>query len=207
MDKILLVDDESAELHGYQRVLHRRYHTEGVEDPFRALELIQSGEYSVIVSDYRMPGMDGLELLRKTMEVAPDTVRILLTGVQDWDVAMKAVNECQVYRFLTKPVPQDTLLAVLHGALDQHRLNLLLSSELERQGVPVQKPVPICSYCKDVRISDENVRSEASWERIEVMLNRRFGLQFSHGVCPKCAEKLYREIARQNPEPGGHDES
>jgi DNA-binding NtrC family response regulator len=193
MEKILIIDDELEIINGFTRILRQRYLVTGVQDPFQGELLFPSGQYAVIISDYHMPGMNGLELLRKAMEIAPDTVRILLTGSQDWDLALRAVNECSVFRFLAKPVVPEELIRVIDASIQQYRMNRILSSELRRQGVPSQKPVPICSYCKDIRISDADVRSPASWEHLEVVFNRRYGLQFSHGICPTCADNLIRE--------------
>jgi response regulator RpfG family c-di-GMP phosphodiesterase len=121
-DTILLVDDDVRVVSALQRSLYRQYRIEiaaGAED---ALEAVGQNSYAVVVSDLRMPGMNGVELLTHVKRLSPDTVRVLLTGQADLDSAIAAVNEGNVFRFLTKPCPYPLLCKALDSALDQHRL-------------------------------------------------------------------------------------
>jgi len=103
-NKVLLVDDETNVLQAYTRVLRRRFDLEVAQGGAEALEsLARSGPFAVIVSDMRMPGMDGVELLAQVRERFPDTTRIMLTGNADQATAMAAVNLGAIFRFLTKP--------------------------------------------------------------------------------------------------------
>jgi response regulator RpfG family c-di-GMP phosphodiesterase len=77
---------------------------------------------AVIMSDMRMPGMDGATFLARARQVAPDAVRMLLTGQADVDAAAAAINEGQIFRFLTKPCPPPMLLAAFASAVEQHEL-------------------------------------------------------------------------------------
>src|ERR1035441_9934583 len=93
-DKILFVDDEPAVLDGYRRTLYKDFQIETASSGNEALELIKNtGPYSVVVSDMRMPGMDGVALLSQVRRISPDTVRIVLTGYADFQSAMSAVND------------------------------------------------------------------------------------------------------------------
>lgn len=122
-DKILFVDDEPAVLDGYRRTLYKDFQIETASSGIEALELIRSsGPYAVVVSDMRMPGMDGVAVLSQVRKISPDTVRIVLTGYADFDSAMSAVNDGEVFRFLTKPCDSVTLKKALTGCLEQHRL-------------------------------------------------------------------------------------
>jgi response regulator RpfG family c-di-GMP phosphodiesterase len=88
-----------------------------------ALEMMaKAGPFAAIVSDLRMPGMDGVGLLRTTRELYPDTVRVLFTGQPDLDNAVAAVNEGAIFRFVTKPCSRVTLALTVKGAVEQHRL-------------------------------------------------------------------------------------
>lgn len=194
MDRILMIDDDPEVLHGYQRSLYRRFNLTVLSDPQEALVMLPTDDFDVVVSDYRMPGMTGLELLSKAKELAPNAVRILLTGVGDWEIALRAVNECNVFRFISKPVDADFLYATLQDALEQSRLNRIVSEELRRQGHEPTRPVSICSYCKSIRTSEADARSAASWEKLEIALGKRFGVQFSHGICPECAARIIHEL-------------
>jgi response regulator RpfG family c-di-GMP phosphodiesterase len=84
--------------------------------------LKDKGPFSIVMSDMRMPGMSGAEFLSKVREQWPDTVRVLLTGQSDLPSAIAAVNDGQIFRFLTKPCPPDVLLAALGAAAKQHDL-------------------------------------------------------------------------------------
>jgi CheY-like chemotaxis protein len=129
-EAILLVDDEPAVLTGYQRSLGRRFQLETVASGAAGLERIDSGHvYAVVVSDMRMPQMNGIEFLEKVRARVPNTVRIMLTGNADMDTAIRAVNHGNVFRFLTKPCSQDLLAQSLNAALEQRRL-LLAEKEL-----------------------------------------------------------------------------
>jgi len=121
--KILLVDDDRNILSGYQRVLRKSLEIEVALGGEEALKmLLHHGPFSVVVADMQMPGMNGLELLARAQAGCPDTIRIMLTGNTDQKTAADAVNQGQVFRFLTKPCsPQDLELAISAG-LRQHQL-------------------------------------------------------------------------------------
>ena len=121
--QILFVDDEENVLSAYTRVLRRRFPIETAPGGPEALERLQNdGPFAVVVSDMRMPGMDGVQLLGRIKELAPDTVRIMLTGNADQQTAMDAVNQGAIFRFLTKPCDPEKLAQTLEAALEQHRL-------------------------------------------------------------------------------------
>ena len=105
METILLVDDDIRVVTALQRSLHKSYQIEIAGSAAEALEAIAGTSYAVVVSDMKMPGMNGIELLGKVKETSPETVRILLTGQADLGTAIAAVNEGSVFRFLTKPCP------------------------------------------------------------------------------------------------------
>ncbi len=122
--RVLFVDDEPDLLAGMARNL-RSEHFEVTTAPGgdAALELMRgAGPFAVIVSDLRMPGMDGATLLRITHELFPDTVRVLFTGQPDMDRAIAAVNEGAIFRFMTKPCSRVVMALTLKGAVEQHRL-------------------------------------------------------------------------------------
>ena len=122
-EKILLVDDEPNILAGYSRQLRNKFTIDTAPGGSEALELVlNDGPYAVVVSDLKMPGMDGIQLLAKIREMAPDTVRIMLTGFADMENAIKAVNEGSVFRFLTKPCDTVTLVKTVAESIKQYRL-------------------------------------------------------------------------------------
>jgi len=122
-DKILFVDDEPILLQGYQRLLRKDFQISTAVGGAAALLLVkQEGPFGVIVSDMRMPEMNGIEFLTRVRKLAPDTVRIMLTSGSDLDVAIHAVNEGNIFRFLSKPENKDTLAKTLTDSLAQYHL-------------------------------------------------------------------------------------
>src|SRR5579862_9816129 len=100
-EKILLVDDDSNVLSGYRRILSREFQIETALGGEPALKLVlENGPYAVVVSDMRMPGMDGIQLLSKVKSESPNTIRVMLTGNADLDTAIEAINEGAIFRFL-----------------------------------------------------------------------------------------------------------
>jgi response regulator RpfG family c-di-GMP phosphodiesterase len=121
--RVLCVDDEPNVLAGLGRVLRARYEVVTAESAAAGLARLRDGEpFEVVVSDLRMPTMHGIAFLTRVRQVAPDTVRVLLTGDADLLGAIAAVNEGQVFRFLLKPCAPDALLMALGTAVEQHRL-------------------------------------------------------------------------------------
>jgi response regulator RpfG family c-di-GMP phosphodiesterase len=120
---ILCVDDDVDALLLLQRQLRTRFHIDCALRPEKALAAMEREiPYAVIVSDMQMPGMNGLEFLAKAKELSPDTVRIMLTGQADLETAIAAVNQGNIFRFLTKPCSPEELAHSLTAALEQHRL-------------------------------------------------------------------------------------
>ncbi len=134
--KILCVDDEPNVLEGLRRMLQREYDVHLASGPAAALQVLEEKEMDLIISDYRMPQMNGVELLRRIKEDHPDTVRFLLTGYADVDVAIQAINEGGVHYFIRKPSRDEELKFIIRDALEAYRLrkeNRLLAQRLARQ--------------------------------------------------------------------------
>lgn len=122
-ETILFVDDEPNILESMERQLRKRYEIRTALSGDEALTILkEQGPFAVIVSDMRMPGMDGVQLLSRVKDLYPETVRIMLTGNADQDTAVEAVNSGHIFRFLTKPCATPTLVTSLALALHQHRL-------------------------------------------------------------------------------------
>ena len=116
--KILFVDDEVNILKALQRLLFlENFEVDVTESPEKALQLIRQNDYAVVVSDHRMPSMEGTALLEHTKIISPDSIRILLTGYADLHAATTAINEVGVYKFLSKPWNDTELVEVLKDAL------------------------------------------------------------------------------------------
>ena len=120
---ILFVDDDVNILDGLKRQLRRKYHVVTALSGPEGLELLKSkGPFPVVVSDMKMPIMNGSEFLKRARETSPDTVRILLTGQADFNDTIEAINEGNIFRFIHKPCPIPLLVRSLEDALEQYRL-------------------------------------------------------------------------------------
>jgi response regulator RpfG family c-di-GMP phosphodiesterase len=123
VEQVLLVDDEPYILAGYQRQLRNQFNIETALGAEEALgKLCSGGPFAVVVSDLRMPGINGIEFLARVRSEYPVSIRIMLTGNADLDSAVKAINEGSIFRFLTKPCPPDMLAMAIVAGLEQYRL-------------------------------------------------------------------------------------
>jgi response regulator RpfG family c-di-GMP phosphodiesterase len=121
--RVLFVDDEPQVLEGIQRSLRKRVELQTAPSGIEALRLIaEEGPFALVISDMRMPGMNGAQLLAKVREQEPDIVRMILSGQSDMQATIDAVNQGQIYRFLTKPCVADQLFLAIEDGLKQHQL-------------------------------------------------------------------------------------
>jgi response regulator RpfG family c-di-GMP phosphodiesterase len=131
--QILFVDDEPKVLAGVERLLRKDYQVVTATSAAEGLaKIAESGPFAVVLSDMRMPGTNGAEFLRRVREVVPDTVRMVLTGESDIAMAMQAVNEGAVFRFLLKPCAEPALRDALNAALRQYELQFAERTLLEK---------------------------------------------------------------------------
>ena len=120
--KILIVDDEPANLRALERLLRDDYTVLTAQSGVEALSLLEQHDVALIVTDQRMPGMTGIELLDKTVPLRPHMVRILLTGYTDVSALIQAINSGNVYRYLTKPWDNDDLRMTVSRAVEHYEL-------------------------------------------------------------------------------------
>ena len=119
-EKILFVDDEENILSAIKRQLRKQFDLEFTLSGQKGLDIIkQKGPFAAVVSDMRMPVMDGIKFLSNVREISPDTVRIMLTGNADTQTAVDAVNEGNIFRFLVKPCSSETLSKSLNAGIKQ----------------------------------------------------------------------------------------
>jgi len=118
---ILLVDDEPEILFSLRGLLRREFDLHTAQGGAEALEVLRRQPVHVIMSDQRMPEMTGVELLRRARAECPEAIRIIFTGYADIKAVVDAINEGQIYRYLTKPWDPDELVALLHQACDHYQ--------------------------------------------------------------------------------------
>ncbi|HHT9139031.1 MAG TPA: HD domain-containing phosphohydrolase, partial [Candidatus Wunengus sp. YC60] len=132
---ILIVDDEENILNTLERLLEDEgYKLFFANSGNKGLEIIKQEDIQLIISDHRMPGMDGLKFLNETKKISPDTIRVMLTGYADVETAIKAINEGEVYRFVTKPWNNIELLNTVKQGVEYYNLQ----KELERLNKLIQ---------------------------------------------------------------------
>ena len=120
---ILFVDDESFILSSINRFLRKEpYHKLFAENGIEALELIRQNNVSIVVSDLRMPEMNGLELISAVKKQNPEILRLILSGSQDIDPIIESINTGEVFRFIPKPVDPPAFKEILNDAIDYYCL-------------------------------------------------------------------------------------
>lgn len=119
---ILAVDDEPVILRSYTRNLGEQFNLLTADSPATALELLRENPVAVILSDLKMPGMDGVSFLRAARELRPETVRMMISGHADLDDAINSVNNAGIFRLMLKPCPDEQIAAALTAGLEQYRL-------------------------------------------------------------------------------------
>ena len=180
--KVLAIEDQTVAAMHVMAVLRALGHdAEHVKDAAEALVRLTQGGYRAVVCDWRMPGIDGLELCRMIRARGGDYVYFIL--ISTTPVTRKSRAEALaagVDDFLSKPAEPEELGMRLHVA---ERI-----IGLTHQVRQLESFLPICGYCKKIR------DDQAYWQEIESYFSQRQGTQFSHGVCPDCYD---REIVPQ----------
>src|SRR5437016_4340766 len=110
---ILLVDDEPEILYSLRGLLRKEFDLHTAESGAEALAVLRRQPVHAIMSDQRMPEMTGVEFLRRARAECPQAVRMIFTGYADIKAVIDAVNQAEIYRYLTKPWDPDELIAVL----------------------------------------------------------------------------------------------
>jgi len=129
---IMLVDDEEFVLDSLKNFLRLEtdYRVTTCESPIDAIDILKEERMDMIISDFMMPDLDGLQFLAKAKEIYPDCVRILLTGYADKQNAIKAINEVGLYQYVEKPWDNDQLIMIIENGLAQKNLRTVLKSKI-----------------------------------------------------------------------------
>ena len=131
--RVLLVDDDVLLLRSLGRILRDEFEVVTAESGEAALQvLFDAAPFAVVIADMMMPGMDGIHFLDQWKFLSPNTTRVMLTGQAELGTAIDAVNQGQVFRFLTKPIKGDDLRLVLVDAVNQYELVMAERTLLEQ---------------------------------------------------------------------------
>jgi len=181
--QILLVDDEPGVVHAVQRELtgrsltNRQFEVAGYTDPHQALVAAASRHFDAVISDFRMPGMDGLEFLTALAELQPDCARLVLSGQTDMEHLIRMVNETHIYRFIPKPWPSYVLQGIVGQAIDYTR-TLIENRRLAQQARELQldDTAPADSMVEQLLIVDDDMGVLNSLARVLTRHSKSDGL-------------------------------
>lgn len=120
--KIMIVDDEPANLRALSRLFRQECQVITAESGSEALNLLQQHDVALLISDQRMPEMTGIELMKQTVALRPQMVKILLTGYTDVGALIESINCGLVYRYVTKPWNNDDLRLTVSRALEHYEV-------------------------------------------------------------------------------------
>lgn len=156
LDKVLFVDDEENILHSLKRMCHQ----ENIDAYFfnnaaEALTQIKNGKFSVIITDMRMPEMNGVEFLKEVQIIDPDPIRIVLSGYGDIATAIKAINEGNVFKYLEKPIETSELINTIYAAASLYRDKKTQQEKLLRLGQF------LCKVVHDIRSPLQGIKGSA----------------------------------------------
>jgi response regulator RpfG family c-di-GMP phosphodiesterase len=214
--RLLFIDDEEINRSNFQQTFGEEYTILLAASGEEALEIMaREDDLAVILSDQRMPGLSGAEVLARALALAPHAERIMITGYCEPDDIMAAINQGQVYRYILKPWASEELRIAIMQGVERHRLkkeNRWLLSALEAKNAELEELVrsrtlelkklqnllPICSYCRKIR-DDKN-----AWHGLEEYLHQHSDILFTHGVCPSCYDMVMTGLTdlglREKPE-------
>jgi len=156
---VLLVDDEARVLDSLEALLAMDHRVLRADRPDAALGILAREEVALVISDQRMPGMLGTELLARARDVAPDTVRVLLTAFTDADALMDSINAANIYHFILKPWDPTELTHTVRRGVERYRLT---RERLELLGRLELKNRDLETMLSDLRAAQERVVREAA---------------------------------------------
>jgi adenylate cyclase len=156
---VLIVDDEARVLDSLEALLAMDYRVRRAERPEAALDVLAREPVALVISDQRMPGMTGTELLARSREVAPETVRVLLTAFTDADALMASINAANIYHFILKPWDPTELVNTVRRGVERHRL-VAEREQLLRD--LAGKNADLETTLGDLRATQDRVRREAA---------------------------------------------
>lgn len=144
MYRIMIVDDEPNILKSLNRALrkHSDWDVETYENVDHALKRAQTMTFDLVISDYKMPRMDGVEFLNEVKRLQPEAMRIILSGVTELQPVLDAINKAEIFRYIPKPWDDSDLIMTINQALEHRRVlveNRLLADRVRQQQQELDK--------------------------------------------------------------------
>jgi response regulator RpfG family c-di-GMP phosphodiesterase len=193
-NRILIVDDEEIVLIALRETLVRSgYQVSTANDPLPALEMLQTQQFAVIISDQQMPSMTGLDFLTRAKQMQPDASRMLITAVLSLDTVIDAINRGEIYRFIIKPWLREELLVTVQNAVQRYELlcrnahlqaaTLAMNEELTQLNARLEENV--------ARVAEQNEQLSDLNAALERNLSRSIDL------CIQTIETFYPTLGNQ----------
>ena len=194
LKRILVVDDEEIVRIALRQTLRReRYEVTACSSPEEGLQVLKTEAFSVIISDYQMPGMTGLDFLAHAKQLQPDATRILITAVLSLDTVIEAINKGEIYRFVVKPWIREELLATVRNAIQRHDL-IVRNTVLQATTLAMNDQLVSLNKRLESRVS-----AEADHRQRLSEMNQALQLNLHHSVqlCLKVLQSFYPTLGTQ----------
>lgn len=172
---VLVVDDEPENLQAFLLNFRDDYTVHTAESGEQALRMLEERDYAVILSDQRMPGMSGIELLERTVEANPDLVRIIVTGYTDNESLISAINQGQIYHYVTKPWNHQELSLTLRRAIERYAMNAhnrKLILDLRRSKMDIERKLKQAT--RELQRANERWKKLATSDGLTGLYNHRY---------------------------------
>jgi DNA-binding NtrC family response regulator len=178
---ILLVDDDPYILEGIGADLESQdFHVTKTNSGDTALELLQENSFDLVITDLVMEDTDGIQVLKNTKELNPDTMVIILTGYGDMKSAIEALRQ-EADDYLLKPCESAELLYRVNHCLEKR--------ELARKIKIYQNILPMCCVCKKIRDDRQTEPGKGDWVSVEQFIHEKAKLDITSSYCPECAQQ------------------
>jgi len=195
---VLFVEDEPVTRSTIAAILERQIHTVLLAGDGRAgLEAFKAHQPEIVITDIRMPVMSGLDMAREIKLLAPRTHVIVTTAHNDTEFFLDAID-IGIDQYLLKPIDRDRLFAAIRKPQEvlglertirfknREQKKLIKELQVALQNIKtLQGLIPICASCKKIR------DDKGYWNQIEAYISEHSSAEFSHGICPDCAKKIY----------------
>lgn len=183
---ILLVDDEKFILASLSRELTKEnFEVTTAANGEKALDKIYTKSFDLVITDLRMPGINGLQVLATTKQKNPQTLVIVLTGYADLESSIEALR-FGADDFLQKPCDTEELLFRIENCFTKQRL--------QKKVAMYENFLPVCSYCRKIRDDRPGQEGTNNWYNLEEYFSKDKGFSVSHGCCPDCFSKQMKKL-------------
>ena len=192
---VLLVDDDEPILISLGNYLERNnFRVQTANSGEAALSLFRAAFFDLVITDLVMGGISGIQVLQEIKKINSEIGVFILTGQADMTLAIEALR-AGADDFLIKPYDADELILRMDRILEKQ--------EAVKKNRIYEKIIPICMYCKKIRDDTGTQHGAGIWLQLEEYLRRKSRADLSHGCCPECYERWYRQRIKTNRESGG----